>query len=145
MYALPEVVTLLRANRKRGLYGDNLARVVAYDTGERAERAASPGFPDDVWLGGTPQARAEAFRAALTDEEGERARLVQKATAHAALVAGVPRVERLRQITIIHPACVRFILTGDVEELPVGDAGWAAWIKAVDVVNIPTTIEKEAA
>ncbi|MEX5726673.1 hypothetical protein Ga0609869_000026 [Rhodovulum iodosum] len=63
----------------------------------------------------------------------------------AAIAAGLPRVERLRQITLIHPACVRFILAGEANELPVGEAGWAAWIKAIDVVNIPTTIEQEAA
>lgn len=145
MYALPEVLTFLRANRKRGLYGDDLARIVKYDTSERAERAASPGFPDDVWLGGTPEVRSESFRAALIGAEVERARLVQKAVGQAAVVAGVPRVERLRQIVLIHPAVVRFILANEGDELPAGDAGWKSWVRAVDIVNIPATEHKEAA
>jgi hypothetical protein len=145
MYALPEVVTALRAKRRGGLSGDDLARVVGHDTAKRAERAGALGYPDDIWLGGTPEARADAFRASLAGEEEERARLVQKTVTDAAIAAGAPRVERLRQITIIHPAAVRFILTGDFEELPVGDAGWTAWVKAIDLVNTPTTIEEEAA
>jgi len=145
MYALPEVISLFRARRRAGLSGDELTRVVTHDTCERAERAGTLGYPDDIWLGGSPEARAEAFRASLAGEEEERARLVQKTVTGAAIAAGVPRVERLRQIALIHPACVRFILTGEADELPVGDAGWTAWIKAVDVVNIPTTIEQEAA
>lgn len=143
MFAPPEIVIRLRERRRGGLGGDALYRVVDFDMRVRAERARQGA--DDLWLGDDPESRAAAFRAALTGEEEERARLVQQTVANAALDAGVPRVERLRQITIIHPACIRFILIGEAEELPVGDAGWAAWIKAIDVVNIPTTIEQEAA
>ncbi|MBS4009163.1 MAG: hypothetical protein KGZ72_00250 [Roseovarius sp.] len=144
MYALPEAVIFLRANRKRGLCSDDLARVVTFDANERATRAATPLYPDDIWLGIDPESRAGAFWAALTPEERERARLIQKDVAGAAIAAGVARVERLRNITLIHPAAVRFILTGEGDELPVGRAGWRAWAKAIDVVNVPAT-EMEAA
>ncbi|WP_375552985.1 hypothetical protein [Roseovarius mucosus] len=144
MYALPEVVIFLRANRKRGLFGDDLARVVTFDANERAARAATPLYPDDIWLGSAPEARAGAFGDALTAEERERARLIQKDVAGAAIAAGARRVERLRNITLIHPACARFILTGEGDELPVGHAGWRAWVTALDVVNVPVN-ELEAA
>ena len=143
MFALPETVARLRARRRGGLVGDDLSRVVGFDARVRAERARQGA--DELWLGDDPESRAAAFRAALKGEEEERARSVQKAVTSAAMAAGVPRVERLRRITLIHPACVRFILTGEAEELPVGDAGWAAWIRAVDVVNIPAAEERVAA
>lgn len=144
MYSLPEIVAVLRANRKKGLYGDDLRRVVEFDACERAARASVPLFPDDIWLGGDPEGRTAAFWASLTAEERERVRLVQKNVAGAAIAAGVPRVERLRNITLIHPAAVRFVLTGDGEELPANDAGWRGWVKAIDVVNVPVP-ELEAA
>ncbi|MEQ8896320.1 MAG: hypothetical protein RID23_04455 [Roseovarius sp.] len=143
MFAVPDTVARLRQRRKRGLHGSDLSEVVAFDAQVRAERARHGA--DDLWLGIDPEPRAEAFRAALTGEEGERARLVQKTVANTALDAGVPRVERLRQIVLIHPAAVRFILANEGDELPIGDAGWTAWIKAIDIVNIPTTEHKEAA
>lgn len=143
MFALPETVARLRERRRGGLGGDDLSRLVHFDAQIRAERARQGA--DDLWLGDDPEGRAAAFRAALTGEEEERARSAQKTVTGAAMAVGVPRVERLRRITLIHPACVRFILSGEAEELPVGDAGWTAWLKAVDVVNIPATIEQEAA
>ncbi|MEX5726672.1 hypothetical protein Ga0609869_000025 [Rhodovulum iodosum] len=54
MYALPEVISLLRARRRAGLSDDELASVVTHDTAERAERADTLGYPDDIWLGGSP-------------------------------------------------------------------------------------------
>ncbi|MER3352657.1 MAG: hypothetical protein RLQ73_01680 [Hoeflea sp. D1-CHI-28] len=143
MFAVPDTVARLRQRRKRGLHGSDLFGVVAFDAQARAERARHGA--DDLWLGIDPEPRAEAFRAALTGEEVERARLVQKTAAQAALAAGVPRVERLRQIVLIHPATVRFILTGEGDELPAGDAGWQSWVRAIDIVNIPNTEHKEVA
>ncbi|QFT80908.1 hypothetical protein FIU89_09835 [Roseovarius sp. THAF27] len=142
MFALPDIVVWFRERRKRGLYEDDLSRVVEFDAHVRAERARDG--VDDLWLGDAPEARAEGFLKALTGEEFERARLVQKTTTSFAMAVGVPRIERLRKIVLIHPGCVRFILTGEHDELPVGDAGWASWVKAIEVVNIPIE-EKEAA
>lgn len=143
MFALPDIVVWFRERRKRGLYGDDLYRVVEFDAQVRAERARQ-GI-DDLWLGDAPEARAEAFLKALTGEEVERARSVQTTVARTAMATGVPRIDRLRKIVLIHPGIVRCVLTGENEELPVGDVGWASWVKALDIVNIPNSIEMEAA
>ncbi|QFT97387.1 hypothetical protein FIU85_08745 [Roseovarius sp. THAF8] len=142
MFALPDIVVWFRERRKRALYGDDLSRVVEFDAHVRAERARDG--VNDLWLGDVPEARAEAFLKALTGEEVERARLVQKTATSAAIAAGLPRISRLSNIVLIHPGCIRFILTSEGEELPVGDAGWSSWIKAIDVVNVAIE-EKEAA
>lgn len=142
-YALPEIVATLRAQRKRGLYGDELARVVEHDTRRRAVRVGTSAHADDIWLGDAPEARAAAFWEALDGEERERARMVQKTVAGAAIATGA-RVERLRQITLIHPAAVRFILAGEGEELPANDAGWRSWVRAISIVNVSLN-EMEAA
>ena len=139
LFALPELVARLRCRRKRGLYGAELARVVDFDASERAPKGS-----DDLWLGDAPEERAAAFCEALTGEEMDRARMLQKTVTDAALSAAVPRIARLRECVLIHPAAVRFILTGCAAELPVGD-GWASWVRALSVVNIPTIIEQEAA
>ena len=66
-FALPEIVERLRKRRRDGLYGDDLARVVAFDTATRAKR-----LEDDLWVGNDAQGRAAAFFACLDGEETER-------------------------------------------------------------------------
>jgi len=129
-YALPEIVVRLRQRRKSGLSGDELSRVVEFDTQSRATRA-----DDALWLGDGAQDRSAAFFAALDNEETERARECMKAVRHAATDTGLCGVNRLAQITLIQPGVVRFILTGQGDEMPVGDAGWSAFVKAIWAVN----------
>jgi len=138
-YALPEIVARLRERRARGLHGDDIAALVNFDTQTRAARA-----DDALWLGDGAQDRSAAFFAALTGEETERARDCMKAVRHAATDTGLSGVNRLAQIALIQPGIVRFILSGQADELPVGDGGWQSFVKAVWAVN-PAENYKEVA
>ncbi|WP_416369682.1 hypothetical protein [Tritonibacter mobilis] len=129
-YALPEVVARLRKRRDLGLSGEDLARVMAFDTETRAARQA-----DCLWLGDDAQRRAASLFAALDDEETERARGCMKAMRNAAASAGLSGVSRLGQIAIIHPGVVRYVLSDAADELPAGDAGWQSFAKAIWAVN----------
>ncbi|WP_333848268.1 hypothetical protein [Phaeobacter italicus] len=129
-YALPEIVARLRKRRDWGLSGEGLARVLAFDTETRAARQA-----DCLWLGDDAQGRAASFFAALTGEETERARDVMKTMRNAAAAAGLPAISRMGQIALIQPGSVRFILSGEADELPAGDAGWQSFAKAIWAVN----------
>jgi len=129
-YALPEIVARLRQRSRDGLSGADLGSVVAFDTQARAARG-----DDILWLGEGAQDRAASFLAALEGEEVERARACMKAVRHAATQTGLSGVNRLSQIALIHPGLVRFILTGQTNELPVGNAGWESFTKAIWAVN----------
>lgn len=129
-YALPEIVARLRKRRHLGLCGEDLARVLAFDTETRAARQA-----DCLWLGDDAQGRAASFFATLTGEEIERARGCMKAMRNAAAAAGLPAISRMGQIALIQPGIVRFILSGEADELPAGDAGWQSFAKAIWAVN----------
>lgn len=65
-YAAPEVVARLRERRARGLSGDDLARVVEFDTVSRSAMES-----DFLWVGEDAQGRAAAFFACLEGEETE--------------------------------------------------------------------------
>lgn len=137
-YALPEIVARLRDRRHLGLHGDDLAAVVTFDTETRAARDS-----DFLWLGDDALDRAAAFFAALSGEEVERARDVMKAVRNAAIGCGLTGVNRLGQIALIHPAVVRFVLTGEADELPIG-AGWQSFAKAIWAVNPAESYEVAA-
>lgn len=129
-YALPEIVARLRERRARGLEGDDHAALVALDTAVRARNG-----DDGLWLDRDALDRSAAFYAALVGEETERARAVMKATRGAALAVGLSGINRLAQIALINPGVVRFILSGEGDELPVTDAGWQSFAKALWAVN----------
>jgi len=133
LYPLPEVVARIRQRSQRsqrGLSGDVLHRVVTFDAQVRAERGT-----DDIYLGEQAQRRATEFACSLAPEEAERARGIQRQVREAAIRSGLPGVEHLRQITLIHPAVVRFVLSSQADELPCGDAGWRSWVSALWAVN----------
>jgi len=60
-----------------------------------------------------------------------------KACRHATVAAGLSGINRLAQIALIQPGIVRFILSGEVDELPVNDSGWQSFSKALWAVNPP--------
>jgi hypothetical protein len=145
-YPLPEVVARLRERRKRGLApgSPEMAALVEHDTAERENR---PGA-DDLWLGERALERAADFFACLAGEETIRARALRAEVRKAALGAGLQGcgIDRLSQSALNHPAAVRWILTGQADELPVGDAGWSAWVTALWCVNpVEETNSNEAA
>lgn len=129
-YALPEAVARLRERRARGLSGDDLARVVEFDTVSRSAMES-----DFLWVGEYAQRRAAAFFTCLEGKEPERARDCMKAVRNAAIACGLPVISPLGQIALLHPGIVRFVLTDDPAELPVGDAGWVSFAKALWAVN----------
>lgn len=135
LYPLPEVVARIRQRSRRsrrsqrGLSGDVLHRVVTFDAQVRAKRG------DDIYLGEHAQCRSAEFACSLAPEEAERARGIQRQVREAAIRSGLPGVEHLRQITLIHPAVVRYVLSNQSDELPCGDAGWRSWVSALWAVN----------
>lgn len=138
-YALPEIVARLRERRARGLYGDDLAALVAHDSAVRAQNG-----DDGLWLDRDALDRSAGFYAALRGEETERARDVMRAMRGAALAAGLSGVNRLAQIALIQPGIVRFILNGEADELPVTDGGWQSFAKAIWAVNPAENLEVAA-
>ena len=142
-YALPEVVARLRLRRNNGLSGEDLRRVVTFDSEARSKEEIFHNA-NFMWLGDDADERAGEFRAALEGEEVERAREVQKEVRAAALQTGLPSVERLRQI-VLHPSAVRFILTGSASETPCGDTGWVSFTKALWAINPERIQQCEAA
>ena len=138
-FALPEIVVRLRKRRSVGLDGDDLARVVAFDTATRTQRQV-----DDMWIGEDAQGRAASFFAALDGEEDERARACKREVRNAATSCSLTGVSRLGQIALIHPGIVRYILTDEANELPVGDAGWQSFAKALWAVNPAEHLEEAA-
>ena len=130
-YALPEIVARLRERRERGLVGGDLCQIVAHDTAVRSAR----GF-DDLWLGEKITERAASFSCACSErDEAARAQLCRAQVREAALSAGLPDAERLAEICVLHPAIARYVLTAQDEELPVSDAGWQSFAKALWAVN----------
>lgn len=138
-YAPPEIVVRLRERRARGLTGADLAAVVAHDSAVRAQNG-----DDGLWLDHDALDRSAAFYVSLRGEEVERARDCMKAVRHAATDTGLCGVNRLAQVALIQPGIVRFILTGEADELPVGNAGWCAFVKAIWAVNPAENIEVAA-
>jgi hypothetical protein len=131
LYPLPEVVARIRQRSQRGLSGDVLHRVVTFDAQVRAQRGT-----DDIYLGDSAPERAAEFVCCLSPEESERAHAVQRRVGYEAIRSGLlPGVEHLRQITLIHPAAVKFVLSNSADELPCGDAGWRSWVSALWAVN----------
>lgn len=130
LYPLPEVVARIRQRSQNGLSGDFLNKVVTFDAQVRAERGT-----DDIYLGDSAPERAAEFVCCLSPEEAERARGVQRQVREAAIRSGLPGVEYLRQITLIHPAVVRYVLSSQANELPWGDSGWRSWVSALWAVN----------
>lgn len=129
-YALPEIVARLRERRDLGLSGDDLARVSEFDA--RARAACESDF---LWLGDGAQKRATLFLSALDAEEAERARVCVKVMRNATTSAGLIDASIIEEAAIIHPSLVRYILTTEADELPVGDAGWQSFSKAIWAVN----------
>lgn len=138
-YALPEIVARLRERRRGGLYGEDLAALVAHDTAVRAQNG-----DDGLWLDRDAQDRSGAYYAALCGEEAERAREIMKAIRGAATEARLSGINRLTQITLIQPGIVQFILSGEASELPVTYGGWQSFAKALWAVNPTENIEVAA-
>lgn len=138
-YALPEIVTRLRERRGRGLFGNDLSRVVTFDASVRQSRGA-----DVLWLGDDAKGRAASFFAALTGEEAERARACCREVHSAAIASGLPGADWLSHAALLHPAVARFVLVGDPAEVPLGSKGWQSFAKALWAVN-PAPINHEVA
>ncbi|WP_323802610.1 hypothetical protein [Sulfitobacter litoralis] len=131
LYPLPEVVARIRQRSRIGLSGDVLNKVVNFDSAVRAERGT-----DDIYLGDDAEKRAAEFVCCLTPEESERARAVQREIRAAALQSGLPGFEHLRQIVLIHPAAVKYVLSNSADELPIaGGGGWRSFTNALWAVN----------
>jgi hypothetical protein len=130
LYPLPEVVTRIRQRSRIGLSGGVLHRVVRFDAAAREERGE-----DDIYLGDDVEKRASEFVFCLAPEESERACAIQREIRAAALRCALPGVAHLRQIVLIHPAAVRYILANASDELPCGGAGWRSFTNALWAVN----------
>ncbi|WP_167647627.1 hypothetical protein [Mameliella alba] len=132
-YDLPTVVARLRERRKRGCFGDDLAALVDADTFERLEIR---GGQDELFLGDDALGRSVDFYAALVGEEAPRASAVRREVRKGAVSAGLIGVDRLSQVALLQPGIVRYILTGQADELPRGD-GWRSFTSGLWAVNAP--------
>lgn len=146
-YRLRDVVARLRDKlptdngkdhcvRQGGLYGEDLENIVALDALRRREMDV-----DDIYVGDDPDSIAALLRA-LTEEETERLRDMRIAFTYAAAACGLSP-ERYVDKLILHPAILRYTLTGDEEELPTLH-GWPSFARAFAVTN-PLIENKEAA
>jgi hypothetical protein len=139
LYALIDIVPRLRATRAAGLEGGDLAALVTFDAAVRGRRSA-----DDLWLGGDDAgARATAFLECLSDEERTRAREVGRTIRSAITAAGLTDADRLALTAMIQPGIVRYVLSGDRAELPVGQRGEESFARALWAMNPPSTIEQK--
>jgi len=147
-YRLRDVVVRLRDKlpttnskdhcvRQGGLYGEDLANIVALDALRRREMEV-----DDIYVGDDPDGIRDLLRS-LTEDETERYRDMRVAFTYAAAACGLTP-ERYVDRLILHPAILRYTLTGDEEELPTLH-GWPSWARAFATVNLPNDIEKVAA
>jgi hypothetical protein len=108
---------------------------VAFDASARARRSG-----DDLWLGDDPEARATAFLECLSDEERGRAREVGRTIRNAITAAGLTDADRLAHVAVIQPGIVRYVLSGDRAELPIGQRGEESFARALWAMNPPNAV-----
>jgi len=140
LYRLPDVVAAARANRKRGLNSVEARGLIEIDRVRRADEDAV------LHVGEGARQRAHDVTRALTLGEAERLKLAQ-AQFTGSLVENLldravfEHLDDLRDILILSPEILAFVLTGDAAMLPV----WRHFAPAFAVVNVPETTTKEAA
>ena len=140
-YRLADLVIRLREMRKGGFKGGALEAVVQHDADVR--RAAGH---EDLYIGEDIEARAEKLVAALDPHEANLLKGCMAGFTNAAVAAGCVGIARTRKALILHPGILRFVLTRDRSELPVGDLGWFSFAKAFCVMNVaPSNSEMEVA
>ncbi|MFC2969464.1 hypothetical protein [Acidimangrovimonas pyrenivorans] len=137
-YRLVDLIPALRQNRKRGLVGEDLSRLIAADLAERERRGAlGAGFDLDL-------ATAENFLGCLTPEEGERAqRLYGRVTAALVMALWDVAEPTLAVRALALPAHVRAIF-GDPAEMP-PEGREVFFVTAFAARNAPHLFNKEAA
>lgn len=141
-YTLGGVVRGLRKSRKRGLSAHEARALAEIDRTRRGGEEAI------LFVGDGPRERAQALTAVLTDVEKERLKLAQ-AQFTGALVAHLldrnifERLDHLRDVLILSPDVLYFVLTGDATD----GLNWPNFAPAFAVVNVPADVlyDKEAA
>lgn len=135
LYSLEGVVKGLRTNRKRGLNQHEARGLAEIDRTRRAGEDAV------LFVGDSPRQRAQALTAVLTDVEKERLKLAQ-AQFTGALVANLldrdifEHLDHLRDVLILSPDVLYFVLTGDTAD----GLHWQKFAPAFAVVNVPTDV-----
>lgn len=126
---------------------EEVHRLVAHDAHLRNERGVDH---SSVYLGALDRLEADAalLTTTLTPVEQERLRRVQARFVEGALYGlwDAPQglmLDRLRTAVLAQPAVLRFVFTGDDDELPANDLAWRAWSANFVVLHFPT--KKKAA
>ena len=120
-YRLSDVVTRLRSGngwgKRGGIHGDALHRLVEIDRERRGPVQA------DIWLDDEDGARAAALRSVLTEAERIRDGFIRGQLARGLVASDwsnicPERIRELQDVSILHPACLRYALSHDASELP---------------------------
>ncbi|MHA6262495.1 hypothetical protein ACXYMO_04775 [Arenibacterium sp. CAU 1754] len=134
---LADLVPSIRARRLRGLYGDDLAALVALDTSKD-----DPSTP----LGDDADARAAALIETFTDDEKERFARICKWAGQGATYSLWNKQHlydhgRALALLTLRPAPLAYILCAHRrDDLPTTRDGWAEWM-AAHVVSVATPAE----
>jgi hypothetical protein len=141
LYSLEGVVKGLRRNRKRGLSAYEARALAQIDKERRTSEDAV------LFAGDGPRERALGLAAVLTDVERERLKLAQSQftgalVAHLLDRAIFEHIDHLRDVLVLSPDVLFFVLTGDA-----GGIDWQNFSPAFAVVNVTTDVQyhKEAA
>jgi len=120
---------------------EEVHRLVAHDAHLRNERGVDH---SSVYLGPLDRLEADAalLTAVLTPVEQERLRRVQARFVDGALYGlwDAPQglmLDRLKTAVLAQPAVLRFVLTGDDDELPANELAWRAWSANFVILHFP--------
>lgn len=143
-FALPDILSHLRAKRKRGV------DVTTLIESDRAYRSAHGLCGPALWLGDQKVTRARAIIRTLSEAERVRLEYIAKHFNHGLAAAFWNKVAcidpTVRECLVLHPEVYAAVLGDENHHLPTSSAVWAQWASQFTLSNSDAaTIEALAA